>query len=247
MNLDLELVARLTVTVEDEFLQPITKFLGQSEKLAFAHGNETAPGFPDLIQQGLEFHDLVLIDLQLPRERKPILLTGANVQIQLVDSGLPANSQLFPFRPFQDHPLFDLLDLKEHLQALFRVDQMPLPLVLLLKINGQVEHRTALFDLPRLLFLQPQVPFRPHPPAVNLGDDIGNSDARFLIRATMGEGPDKQLDPKATAIRDDVDMNGRVALHHFSGYTLPWHLDGRMDGHERGDVANSVQQLAAGG
>ena len=177
---------------------------------------------------------------------KPVLLAGTDVQVELVDPGLTADGELFSLRPLQDHPVPDLLDLEQDLQTLLRVHQVPLTLVLLLVIDGQIEHGAALLDLPRPGLLEFKVAPGPVAPAVDLGDEVGHAGPGFEIRAAIAERADEHLDAEAAAVGDDMDVGGGVAVRRLRRQPLTGHLDGRVHGHERGDVADGGEHLLAG-
>ena len=122
---------------------------------------------------------------------------------------------------------------------------MPLAPVLLLVVDGQVEHGAAFLDLPRPGLLELEIAPGAVAAAVDLGDQVGHPGAGLEVGAAAGERADEHLDAEAAAVGDDVDMRRGVAVHRLRRQALAGHLDGRMHGHERGDVADGGEHLPA--
>ncbi len=229
----------------EQLFQAAAELLRQGEELAFAERDEAAAGLAHLVQERFQVNDFVLIHLHMAGQSKPVLLAGADVEIELTDARLFAHGQLLALWPFQHRPVADFLQLQQGLQAFFRVEQMPLAVVLLGQVDGKIENRAALLNLAGFLLLQHQVAAGLHPPSADLGHQIGHAHARLEIRPFARERLDKHLQPEASAVGNDVDMNGRICLDNLHVLFRAAHVNRGMHGHEGGHIADGTQNLAA--
>ena len=133
------------------------------------------------------------------------------------------------------------------MQAVVGVEEMPFAIVFLLHVHGQVEHRAQFLDISCFLLLKGEVAAGLQAAAVDLGHDILDSLAGLEIVAALDKGLDEHLQAKAGAIGDEVHVDGGVGLDEgdVAGAAAAVGGDGRMHGHEGGDVADGGQHLFA--
>jgi len=79
---------------------------------------------------------MILVEPQAAVDGQPVLAVGPHLEIEVFKRGLVGDTQLFPFRPFDDHLVTDRLEFEQGLQAVLRVLQMPLPIGLMFQIDG---------------------------------------------------------------------------------------------------------------
>ena len=248
MNKNFVTVA-VTVSIRKNIhiFQTFFELLGECDKLAGRYFYESSRRHLDFGQQFFKLNDPALVEGEVPTHCKPVLTVCSNLQVQVLQGCFMGDGKFFSLGPFDYHFISDRLQLRQCLQAVVRILQMPFPVIFLFQIHGQIQYGAKLFYILGLFLFLRQVSFGLQPFSFNFSHDVFHTLAGFEIMSSFGKGLDEHLQSKPGSVWNQMNINSRISFNKgdIARSVAGVIGDCRMDSHKRRNITNGGQYLFA--